>query len=64
MIYLSTDIDKLKELLWKFDPSKYKWTWFDEPDLDYKTTAIAIHEIDIYNDELKKFIKNQKLWGT
>lgn len=64
LIYLSVDIDKWKEQLWRFDPSKYKWTWFEEPDLDNKITAIAIYEKDFPSSiirELKKetLLKNE-----
>ena len=60
LIYLSVDIEKWKELLWRFDPSKFKWTWFDEPDLNNKTTAIAIYEKD-FPGIIKRKLKQEKL---
>ena len=62
LIYLSVDIEKWKELLWRFDPSKFKWTWFDEPDLNNKTTAIAIYEKD-FPGCIKRKLKQEKLLG-
>lgn len=60
LIYLSVDIDEWKELLWRFDPSKFKWTWFDEPDLDNKTTSIAIYVND-FPGTIKRKLQNEKL---
>ena len=60
LVYLKVDIEKWKNLLWRFDPSKYQWTWFDEPDLNNKTTAIAIHENSL-TDYLKHIIKKEEL---
>ena len=60
LIYLSVDIEKWKELLWRFDPSKFKWTWFDEPDLGNKTTAIAIYAND-FPGFIKKDLNKEKL---
>ena len=61
LIYLSVDIDKWKEQLWRFDPSKYKWIWFEEPDLGNKTTAIAIYEKDFPSSIIKQLNKEQLL---
>ena len=60
LIYLSVDIDEWKELLWRFDPSKFKWTWFDEPDLDNKTTSIAIYAND-FPGTIKRKLQNEQL---
>lgn len=61
LIYLSVDIDKWKEQLWRFDPSKYKWTWFEEPDLENKTTAIAIYANDFQKEIQNKLNKERLL---
>lgn len=34
--------------------------WFDEPDLDNKTTAIAIYEND-FPENIKRNLKNERL---
>lgn len=61
LIYLSVDIEQWKEKLWKFDPDKYKWMWFDEPDLDYKTTSIAIYANDFPSSIIHQLNKEQLL---
>lgn len=61
LIYLSVDIEQWKEKLWRFDPGKYKWVWFDEPDLDYKTTAIAIYANDFPSSIIHQLNKEQLL---
>lgn len=61
LIYLSVDIKQWKEKLWIFDPSKYKWMWFDEPDLDYKTTAISIYANDFPSSIIHQLNKEQLL---
>ena len=61
LIYLSVDIEQWKEKLWRFDPSKYKWTWFDEPDLDNQTTAIAVYEKDFPSSIIQKLKKEELL---
>jgi len=60
LIYLSVDVEKWKKDLWRFSPSKYQWTWFDEPDLDNKTTAIAIYEKD-FPGFIRRKLKQEKL---
>ena len=60
LIYLSVDIEQWKEILQRFDPHEYKWTWFDEPDLDYKTTSIAVYEKD-FPGNIKRKLKNENL---
>lgn len=61
LIYLSVDIEQWKEKLCGFDPSKYKWMWFDESDLDYKTTAIAIYANDFPSSIIHQLKKEQLL---
>ena len=61
LIYLSVDIDKWKEQLCRFDPTKYKWMWFDEPDLGNKTTAIAIYANDFPSSIIQKLNREQLL---
>ena len=63
LIYLSVDINKWYERLAPFDPSKYKWSYFIEPDLGNKMTAIAIYEKD-FPENIKRKLKKLKLWGT
>ena len=60
LIYLSVDINEWYERLAPFDPSKYKWTYFREPDLDYKMTSIAIYENDFPNF-IKRKLKQENL---
>lgn len=60
LIYLSADVEKWKKDLWRFSPSKYQWTWFDEPDLNNKTTAIAIYEKD-FPGFIRRKLKQEKL---
>ena len=62
LIYLSVDINEWKEKLWRFDPGKFKWMWFNEPDLDNKTTAIAIYAKD-FPSCIKKELKQENLLG-
>lgn len=61
LIYLSVDIEQWKEKLCRFDPCKYKWMWFDEPDLDYKTTSIAIYANDFPSSIIHQLNKEQLL---
>ena len=61
LIYLSVDIEQWKEKLCRFDPDKYKWMWFDEPDLDYKTTSIAIYANDFPSSIIHQLNKEQLL---
>ena len=61
LIYLSVDIEQWKEKLWRFDQDKYKWMWFDEPDLDYKTTSIAIYANDFPSSIIHQLNKEQLL---
>lgn len=63
MIFLQCNLNELVKHLDLYE-DYYKETVFKEPDLDYQTTSIAIHENDIYDNDLKRFIKKQKLWGT
>ena len=63
LIYLSVDIDKWKKLLWNFSPCDYKWIWFNEPDLNNKTTSIAIYPNE-FPKEIQKKLDKEKLWGT
>lgn len=60
LIYLSVDIQEWKDKLWRFDPSKFKWTYFDEPDLDNKTTSIALYEND-FPCSIKSKLKKERL---
>lgn len=60
LIYLSVDINEWYDKLKRFDPSKYKWTYFTEPDLDYKMTSIAIYEND-FPSFIKRKLKMEKL---
>ena len=64
LIYLQCDLNELIYKHLDLYEAHDKETLFCEPDLDDRLTAVAIHENDIYSDELKKFIKKQKLWGT
>ena len=60
LIYLSVDVNEWYERLAQFDPSKYKWTYFTEPDLDYKMTSIAIYEND-FPSFIKRKLKQENL---
>ena len=60
LIYLSVDIEKWKEKLLRFSPCDYKWICFDEPDLDNKTTAIAIYSKD-FPKEIQKALEKEEL---
>lgn len=60
LIYLSVDIEKWKEKLQRFSPCDYKWIWFDEPDLDNKTTSIAIYSKD-FPKEIQKALEKEEL---
>ena len=60
LIYLSADVNEWYERLAPFDPSKYKWTYFIEPDLGNKMTAIAIYEND-FPCSIKQKLKREKL---
>jgi len=57
---LSVDINEWYERLTSFDPSKYKWSYFIEPDLGNKMTAIAIYEND-FPGIIKRKLKNSQL---
>lgn len=46
LIYLSVDIDEWYDRIKRFDPCKFQWSEFREPDLNNKMTAIAIYEKD------------------
>ena len=60
LIYLSVDIEKWKKDLWRFSPGEFQWTWFDEPDLGNKTTAIALYEKD-FPSFIRRKLKKEKL---
>jgi len=60
LIYLSVDIKTWYEEIRRFDPGKFQWTWFEEPDLDNKMTAIAIYANDFPHSIIKK-LNNEKL---
>jgi len=60
LIYLSVDINEWYEKLVRFDPSHFKWTYFIEPDLGNKMTAIAIYEND-FPCSIKQKLKREKL---
>ena len=60
LIYLSVDINEWYEKLAPYDPSRFKWAMFREPDLDNKTTAIAIYAKD-FPSCIKKELKQEKL---
>ena len=63
LIYLKADLEDIQDYYLESYCAKDKETYFYEPDLDDKLTAIAIHESDM-NDRLKRKIKRLKLWGT
>ena len=60
LIYLSVDVNEWYEILSYYDPNHYKWTYFTEPDLDNKLTAIAIYEND-FPGIIKRKLKNSQL---
>ena len=60
LIYLSVDITEWYERLVRFDPNHFKWTYFIEPDLGNKMTAIAIYEND-FPCSIKQKLKKEKL---
>ena len=60
LIYLSVDINEWYEKLAPYDPSRFKWAMFREPDLDNKITSIAIYEND-FPGCIKRNLKNEKL---
>ena len=60
LIYLSVDINEWYERLVRFDPNHFKWTYFIEPDLGNKMTAIAIYEND-FPCSIKQKLKREKL---
>lgn len=64
LIYLQADLEDIKNNYLEYYEAHDKETYFYEPDLNNKLTAIAIHEKDIYDDTLKRKIKKLKLWGT
>ncbi|MBR4495975.1 MAG: hypothetical protein IKP12_02460 [Acholeplasmatales bacterium] len=57
---MSADVNEWYEILAPFDPNHYKWTYFREPDLDYKMTSIAIYAND-FPSFIKRKLKNEKL---
>jgi len=59
LIYLSVDINEWYEKLASFDPNHFRWTYFREPDLDYKMTAIAIYEQD-FPGTIKRKLQNEQ----
>jgi hypothetical protein len=61
LIYLQVDIQKWLNNLWKFDPNNFRWTYFREPDLDNKITAIAIYEKDFPSSIIKELMKEKLL---
>ena len=63
LIYLKADLEDIQDYYLESYCVRDKETYFYEPDLDGKLTAIAIHESDM-NDRLKRKIKRLKLWGT
>lgn len=60
LIYLSADVNEWYEILSYYDPNHFKWSYFTEPDLDNKLTAIAIYEHD-FPGIIKRKLKNEKL---
>ena len=60
LIYLSVDINEWYEKLAPYDPSRFKWAMFREPDLDNKITSIAIYENDFPNN-IKRELKKEQL---
>ena len=60
LIYLSVDVNEWYEILSHYDPNHYKWSYFTEPDLDNKLTAIAIYEHD-FPGIIKRKLRNEKL---
>ena len=60
LIYLSVDINEWYEKLAPFNTNHFKWTYFREPDLDYKMTSIAIYAND-FPGIIKRKLKNEKL---
>ena len=63
LIYLKADLDDIQDNYLEYYDAHDKESYFYEPDLDNKLTAIAIYEGDM-NSRLKQKIKNLKLWGT
>jgi len=63
LIYLKADLEDICDNYLELYCGKDKESYFYEPDLDNKLTAIAIYEGDM-NSRLKQKIKNLKLWGT
>ena len=57
---MSVDINEWYEKLAPYDPSRFKWAMFREPDLDNKITSIAIYEND-FPGCIKRNLKNEKL---
>ena len=60
LIYVSSDIKKWTNRLMRYDPSIYRWSSFEEPDLGNKTTAIAIYERD-FPPIIQRKLKREKL---
>ena len=60
LIYLSVDVNEWYEKLAPFAPNHFRWTYFREPDLNNKITAIAIYEHD-FPGVIKRKLKNEKL---
>lgn len=63
LIYLKADLEDIQDNYLKLYCAKDKESYFYEPDLNNRLTAVAIYEGDM-NDRLKKKIKKLKLWGT
>jgi hypothetical protein len=57
---LSVDINEWYEKLAPFDPNHFRWTYFREPDLDYKMTSITIYEKD-FPSFIKRKLKQENL---
>lgn len=63
LIYLKADLEDIQDNYLKLSCAKDKESYFYEPDLNNRLTAIAIYEGDM-NDRLKRKIKKLKLWGA
>jgi len=57
---LSVDVNEWYKILSYYDPNHYKWTYFTEPDLGNKLTAIAIYEHD-FPGIIKRKLKQENL---
>ena len=58
VVYLSVDIDEWYEYLDNFENLWYYYSVWEEPDVDYKLTAIALHIPDDLIDYSTKKLKN------